>query len=216
MHLEDKTKKPRGFWGISFIVSAKSCIFIVCYIFLHRYKSRLYEAQLYGVRKSVYNGIAMGFMWLIVYSVYGLAFWYGIKLTIDEPENYTAGRTMIVSKHYVTSPHCMSVTSVDHVTGVLLCRHRSVLLGKRWAESAEDIDSTRSCTLHLSSHRQGDSIKPHIYWIVLSCKDRVNCRNLQSIRRLLLAKRRSQSEEQSRSSTSTLRTQLDRKFKYGS
>ena len=49
----------------------------------------------------MYNGIAMGFMWLIVYSVYGLAFWYGIKLTIDEPENYTAGRTMIVSKHDV-------------------------------------------------------------------------------------------------------------------
>ena len=62
-----------------------------------RYKVRLYDAQAYGIKKSVYNGTAMAFMWFIIYAVYALAFWYGAKLTRDEPNNYSAGDVLIVS-----------------------------------------------------------------------------------------------------------------------
>ena len=46
----------------------------------------------------------MGTIWAITYCVYALAFWYGIKLTIDHPDEYSAGRTMIVSGH----PPCLT------------------------------------------------------------------------------------------------------------
>ena len=66
-----------------------------------RYKVRLYDAQAYGIKKSVYNGTAMAFMWFIIYAVYALAFWYGAKLTRDEPNNYSAGDVLIVSRYFM-------------------------------------------------------------------------------------------------------------------
>ena len=61
------------------------------------YEARLGDAQQYGIKKAVYSGGSMGAVWFIIYSVYALAFWYGIKLTIDEPQNYTGGQVLIVS-----------------------------------------------------------------------------------------------------------------------
>ena len=58
---------------------------------------RLYDAQAYGIKKSFYNGAAMAFMWFMIFAVYALAFWYGAKLTRDEPNNYSAGDVLIVS-----------------------------------------------------------------------------------------------------------------------
>ena len=41
----------------------------------------------------------MGLVWLVMFAAYALGFWYGAKLTRDEPEIYTIGNVMIVSVH---------------------------------------------------------------------------------------------------------------------
>ena len=71
---------------------------------------RLYDAQAYGIKKSFYNGAAMAFMWCMIFAVYALAFWYGAKLTRDEPNNYSAGDIVIVSRCVIMPPATTYVT----------------------------------------------------------------------------------------------------------
>ena len=59
------------------------------------------DARDFGIKKGLINGLAMGIVFLIMFLSYGLAFWYGSKLTRDEPDNYTAGKVMVVS--YIVS-----------------------------------------------------------------------------------------------------------------
>jgi len=50
-----------------------------------------------GVRKGFVTGVSAGIVWLIIFCAYGLGFWYGAKLTREEPVTYTIGNVMIVS-----------------------------------------------------------------------------------------------------------------------
>ncbi|KAK7508463.1 hypothetical protein BaRGS_00000029 [Batillaria attramentaria] len=61
-----------------------------------RYYDNLGEARSFGVKKGFSNGLSMGFVWLVIFGSYALGFWYGGKLTRDEPDNYTVG-TMLIS-----------------------------------------------------------------------------------------------------------------------
>ena len=65
--------------------------------FVFRYNVNLIEARSLGVKKGFVNGLSMGVVWLIVMCSYALGFWYGAKLTRDEPDNYTVGTMTIVS-----------------------------------------------------------------------------------------------------------------------
>lgn len=88
-----------------------------------RYTSNLYEARNKGIRKGFILGIGMGLAWLILYSSYGVGFWYGSRLVINEGSkcerndslnstnvndfkakegDYTAGRLLIVFFSIVT------------------------------------------------------------------------------------------------------------------
>ncbi|KAK2154279.1 hypothetical protein LSH36_272g05058 [Paralvinella palmiformis] len=49
----------------------------------NRYNENLKEAKLLGIRKGLLNGVSMGLIFLIMFSSYGLAFWYGSKLVFD-------------------------------------------------------------------------------------------------------------------------------------
>ena len=40
----------------------------------------------------------MGLVFFIMFACYALAFWYGAKLVREEPENYTPGSMLIVSR----------------------------------------------------------------------------------------------------------------------
>ncbi|XP_048246672.1 ATP-dependent translocase ABCB1-like isoform X4 [Haliotis rufescens] len=62
----------------------------------NRYCSNLHEAKAFGVRKGYTNGLSLGLVWLVMFSAYALGFWYGTKLVRDEPENYQAGKMIIV------------------------------------------------------------------------------------------------------------------------
>lgn len=59
------------------------------------------EARDLGVKKGFINGLSLGVVWLIVMGAYGLGFWYGAKLTRDEPDTYTVGVMTIVSGEFV-------------------------------------------------------------------------------------------------------------------
>lgn len=62
-----------------------------------RYEENLLEAKNFGIKKSVTTNVAMGLTQFIIFGAYALAFWYGTKLSVDEPENYTIGRVITVS-----------------------------------------------------------------------------------------------------------------------
>nr|KAF6493312.1 ATP binding cassette subfamily B member 11 [Rousettus aegyptiacus] len=57
---------------------------------VERYEKNLVFAQRWGIRKGIVMGFFTGFMWCLIFFCYGLAFWYGSKLVLDDGE-YTAG-----------------------------------------------------------------------------------------------------------------------------
>ncbi|PVD39429.1 hypothetical protein C0Q70_02059 [Pomacea canaliculata] len=61
-----------------------------------RYADNLTEARAFGIKKGFTNGMVMGIVWLIIFGCYALGFWYGGKLTRDEPENYSIGKMLVV------------------------------------------------------------------------------------------------------------------------
>ncbi|KAL8570376.1 hypothetical protein ACOMHN_035794 [Nucella lapillus] len=61
-----------------------------------RYRENLGEAKSYGLKKGFTTGLSMGFVWMVIFCCYGLGFWYGGKLTREEPENYSVGTMLIV------------------------------------------------------------------------------------------------------------------------
>jgi len=66
-----------------------------------RYKSRLRPAEITGQRKGLFSGIGGGIMWFIIYCSYALAFWYGVKLILQDrtlvDKEYTPAVLVIVS-----------------------------------------------------------------------------------------------------------------------
>jgi len=63
---------------------------------IFRYNENLKEAKLLGIRKGLLNGVSMGLIFLIMFSSYGLAFWYGSKLVFDG--EITPGTIMTVRR----------------------------------------------------------------------------------------------------------------------
>ncbi|XP_053373101.1 ATP-dependent translocase ABCB1-like isoform X2 [Mercenaria mercenaria] len=61
-----------------------------------RYNANLIEARDLGIKKGLVNGITLGMVWMIMFLAYALGFWYGAKLSREEPENYSIGNVMIV------------------------------------------------------------------------------------------------------------------------
>uniref|UniRef100_A0A8C5D596 Bile salt export pump n=1 Tax=Gouania willdenowi TaxID=441366 RepID=A0A8C5D596_GOUWI len=62
---------------------------------VQRYDQNLVSAQRWGIRKGLIMGFFTGYMWLIIFLCYGLAFWYGSSLVVDTKE-YTPGTLLQV------------------------------------------------------------------------------------------------------------------------
>ncbi|XP_061745307.1 bile salt export pump [Nerophis ophidion] len=62
---------------------------------VQRYDSNLVSAQRWGIRKGLIMGFFTGYMWLIIFLCYGLAFWYGSSLVVDAKE-YSPGTLLQV------------------------------------------------------------------------------------------------------------------------
>lgn len=61
-----------------------------------KYERNLVDAKNLGIKKAITTNVAMGLTQFIIFGAYALAFWYGTKLSVDEPENYSIGRVITV------------------------------------------------------------------------------------------------------------------------
>ncbi|XP_044861610.1 ATP-dependent translocase ABCB1-like [Mauremys mutica] len=86
---------------------------------LAKYDVNLENARKVGVKKSITTYTSLGFTEFISFGAFALAFWYGIKLTVEEKENYDIGHVLIVLFSLVRgafflgqgSPHLESIAS---------------------------------------------------------------------------------------------------------
>uniref|UniRef100_A0A3B5A4E6 Bile salt export pump n=1 Tax=Stegastes partitus TaxID=144197 RepID=A0A3B5A4E6_9TELE len=62
---------------------------------VQRYDRNLVSAQRWGIRKGLIMGFFTGYIWMIIFLCYGLAFWYGSTLVVDS-EEYTPGTLLQV------------------------------------------------------------------------------------------------------------------------
>uniref|UniRef100_A0A8C8RPJ0 ATP-binding cassette sub-family B member 5 n=1 Tax=Pelusios castaneus TaxID=367368 RepID=A0A8C8RPJ0_9SAUR len=58
---------------------------------INRYTSKLGEAKNLGIKKAIASKLSLGFLYLIINGCYGLGFWYGTTLILDESSGYTIG-----------------------------------------------------------------------------------------------------------------------------
>ncbi|XP_015709329.1 ATP-binding cassette sub-family B member 5 isoform X3 [Coturnix japonica] len=63
---------------------------------LAKYDTNLEAARRVGVKKSITTNTSLGVSQFLIFGSYALAFWYGTKLTVEEPDNYNIGRVLIV------------------------------------------------------------------------------------------------------------------------
>eukprot|EP01083_Nonionella_stella_P294166 1000256_1 len=69
---------------------------------LTHYETFLDIAKAAGIKKSLFNGLSIGFAMLVMFGAYGLALWYGVKLIANETisdftgKPYTGGDVIVV------------------------------------------------------------------------------------------------------------------------
>lgn len=63
---------------------------------LSQYDANLLDAKKVGIKKSITTNVSMGLSQCIIFGAYALAFWYGTKLTVEDPKTYSIGKVLIV------------------------------------------------------------------------------------------------------------------------
>ncbi|XP_073541681.1 ATP-dependent translocase ABCB1-like isoform X2 [Phyllobates terribilis] len=63
---------------------------------LNQYNLNLLDAKKVGIKKTITTNVSMGISQFLIFGAYALAFWYGTKLTVDEPDTYSIGKVLIV------------------------------------------------------------------------------------------------------------------------
>ncbi|KAM3965254.1 ATP-dependent translocase ABCB1-like [Aphomia sociella] len=63
---------------------------------IERYGNYLKNIRIINIRKGFYNGLSMGFLYFCIFGSYSLSFWFGYKLTVDEPEIYNVATMFAV------------------------------------------------------------------------------------------------------------------------
>ncbi|XP_069683613.1 ATP-dependent translocase ABCB1-like [Periplaneta americana] len=61
-----------------------------------RYRNRLESSEQAFVRAGSFHGIMAGLLWFLIYCSYAVAFYYGLKLTMRESQNYTPSVLIVV------------------------------------------------------------------------------------------------------------------------
>lgn len=76
-----------------------------------RYDKNLIFAKNNNTRRSLFEGIGYGLLWLCIYSSYGLAFWYGVRLMLSGDPTYTAGNMITVFFSVMTGSMSFGIAS---------------------------------------------------------------------------------------------------------
>lgn len=74
--------------------------FILLFTILFRYNGYLDEVKKSGIKKGIIVGWLIGLVFLVVFCVYGLGFWYGVKF-IREDDDYRVFNVLIVSLFFI-------------------------------------------------------------------------------------------------------------------
>ncbi|ERL93338.1 hypothetical protein D910_10631 [Dendroctonus ponderosae] len=75
------------------------------------YDKSLIFARNNNIRRHFFEGIGYGLLWLCIFSSYGLAFWYGVKLMLDGNPVYTPGNMITVFFSVMTGSMNFGVAS---------------------------------------------------------------------------------------------------------
>lgn len=68
------------------------------FCFFPRYNKNLEEAKRIGIKKAITANISIGAAFLLIYTSYALAFWYGTTLVLSK--EYSIGQVLTVSGLY--------------------------------------------------------------------------------------------------------------------
>ncbi|XP_052753180.1 ATP-dependent translocase ABCB1-like isoform X2 [Galleria mellonella] len=86
---------------------------------IERYESHLRDIRKVNIKKGFYNGLSMGILFFCIFGSYALSFWFGYKLTVDEPEIYNVATILAVFVNVMTgSEHFGMLSSLVEVFGV--------------------------------------------------------------------------------------------------
>ncbi|KAG8443724.1 hypothetical protein GDO86_009046 [Hymenochirus boettgeri] len=87
---------------------------------IKRYTNNLHEAKKIGIRKAVVSQLAVGFMYMIIYASYGLGFWYGTVIILQN-RGYTIGDALVIFFCVINSSYCIGQAS-SHMEAFSIAR----------------------------------------------------------------------------------------------
>ena len=67
---------------------------------VERFRERLVDARQAGILRGFMTAVGCAAFWFVFYSSYGLGFWYGVKLIIDEREACEVGEQCVGGVRY--------------------------------------------------------------------------------------------------------------------
>ncbi|KAM3965199.1 ATP-dependent translocase ABCB1-like [Aphomia sociella] len=86
---------------------------------IERYQSHLKDVRTINIKKGFYNGLSMGIVFFCIFGSYALSFWFGYKMTIDEPETYNVATMISVFMNIImASEHFGILSTLVEVFGI--------------------------------------------------------------------------------------------------
>ncbi|XP_028672963.1 ATP-binding cassette, sub-family B (MDR/TAP), member 4 [Erpetoichthys calabaricus] len=76
---------------------------------MNRYHKNLEQAKTMGIRKAISTNLLLGFVFLIIYGSYSLAFWYGSKLIVEG--EYSIGQVLTIIFSVIIGAFAVGQTS---------------------------------------------------------------------------------------------------------
>ena len=83
-----------------------------------RYNDRLQYARRAAIFRGSLVSLGAGLMWFIIYGSYALAFWYGVKLIMDDREECTADPEHCTARY---TPASLLIVSTTLILGCAMC-----------------------------------------------------------------------------------------------
>ncbi|XP_059052143.1 ATP-dependent translocase ABCB1-like isoform X2 [Achroia grisella] len=86
---------------------------------MERYEIHLNNVRKINIKKGFYNGLSMGILFFCIFGSYALSFWFGYKLTVDEPDIYNVATMIAVFMNIIMASENFSIlSSLVEVFGV--------------------------------------------------------------------------------------------------